>query len=228
MKTEEEKPLHVKPALYAFYYEILKDIAKRYGYNLLLHGSMNRDLDLVAIPWSDECGDEFEMIKKMAERLHGRNLNYKEQYNFSILPGNRHNYVIHLNRSRTWQHTLDGQYYLDISVVPTGQQVAAATADIKRERDEYYDTLQQHRIATAELQKRVEELEGQVPKWISMEERLPERAELTDDNLVLVDSCLYAGIMVCEYKGAKFIDPIDGSNITEYITRWMSIPQPLK
>ena len=66
-----EKPIHAKPSLYAFYYEELKVIAKEYGYNLVLHGSMNRDLDLIAIPWINEPKDEFEMIKHFDRHLRG-------------------------------------------------------------------------------------------------------------------------------------------------------------
>lgn len=107
------------------------------------------------------------------------------------------------------------------------QQVTAATEEIKRERDEYYDTLQEYRLKTADMEKRIQELEAQVPKWISVEERLPERSELTDDKLVLVDSVLYGGIMVCKFKNCKFIDPIDDTNVTEYVERWMPLPQPI-
>ena len=133
-----------------------------------------------------------------------------------------------VNAKQRWLLKFSVREWCEYANEHSFQQVTAATEEIKRERDEYYDTLQEYRLKTADMEKRIQELEAHVPKWISVDERLPERAELTDDNLVLVDSCLYAGIMVCEYKGAKFIDPIDGSNITEYITRWMSIPQPLK
>lgn len=57
------KPTHVKPALYAMFYEHLKDIAEEYGYNLLIHGSMQRDLDLVAVPWRDNPAPEQDMLK---------------------------------------------------------------------------------------------------------------------------------------------------------------------
>ena len=46
------KPKHIKPGLYAIYFENLKDIACEYGFNLVVHGSLNRDLDLIAIPWA--------------------------------------------------------------------------------------------------------------------------------------------------------------------------------
>ncbi len=40
---------------YACIYHGLATIARRHGYALSLHGSMLTDLDLVAIPWTDEA-----------------------------------------------------------------------------------------------------------------------------------------------------------------------------
>lgn len=113
------KPIHVKPSLYAFYYESLKIIAKDYGYNLVLHGSMNRDLDLIAIPWVDNTKDEFEMIQEFDKYLTGFCSSDKEHYMFGLLPAGRRGYVINLNRGGEWNKHVDVQYYIDISVIPT-------------------------------------------------------------------------------------------------------------
>jgi len=43
----EDKQVYAKPAIYCLFYENLKVIAKEFGYNLLIHGSINRDLDLL-------------------------------------------------------------------------------------------------------------------------------------------------------------------------------------
>jgi hypothetical protein len=115
------KPIHAKPGLYAMYYEHLKLIAKEYGYALLIHGSLNRDLDLVAIPWIDEPRSEEEMIRDFEEYLTGKNvLNSEKKTPFRILAGNRKNYTISLNRGDRdgeWIRFADEEYYLDISVV---------------------------------------------------------------------------------------------------------------
>lgn len=50
--------------MYALFYHDLKRIALRFGYNLVLHGSMNRDLDIIAIPWVDKPKSEQLMITK--------------------------------------------------------------------------------------------------------------------------------------------------------------------
>jgi len=116
--TPPKKPIHAKPCLYAFYYEELKTIAREYGYNLVLHGSMNRDLDLIAIPWVNDPKDEFEMIQHFDRHLRGYYSEQKDNYLFSMLPAGRKSYVINLNRSGAWNNYEDAQYYIDISVTP--------------------------------------------------------------------------------------------------------------
>lgn len=115
-----DKPKHYKPGLYAIFYAELKDIAEYYGYNLLIHGSMNRDLDLVAVPWIDNPKDEQLMIFEFQKYLTGMTLVKPDgTIPFTILPGNRHSYVIELNRGNRhgeWVRFEDSQYYLDISV----------------------------------------------------------------------------------------------------------------
>lgn len=56
------KPVHAKPSLYAYYFYELKVIALQFGYNLCLHGSLNRDMDLIAIPWIEYTGSVQEMM----------------------------------------------------------------------------------------------------------------------------------------------------------------------
>lgn len=115
------KPVQVKPGLYAIFYVYLKQIAEEYGYNLVLHGSMNRDLDLIAIPWTDTPRDEQDMIDDFHEYLTGKKAVRRPngEIYYSVLPGNRHAYTIDLNRGDKqgeWVRFEDQEYYLDISV----------------------------------------------------------------------------------------------------------------
>lgn len=122
METPVKKPTHAKPSLYAYYFLALKEIALEYGYNLVLHGSLNRDLDLIAIPWQEEVKDEFEMINALSKYLTGKISDYKTHYLYSELPAGRHSYVINLNRGgyqgKDDQYVDDPQYYIDVSVTP--------------------------------------------------------------------------------------------------------------
>ena len=65
------KPIHAKPSLYAFYFDIIKNIGLNYGYNIVLHGSLNRDLDIIAIPWIDDIGDLDSMIDEITNTIGG-------------------------------------------------------------------------------------------------------------------------------------------------------------
>lgn len=124
------KPTHVKPSLYAYYFETLKEIAKEYGYNLVLHGSMNRDLDLIAIPWQENVKPFLPMIQLFAETLGGEILpeSQDSRDDFAIKFHGRYNYIININRDLVMKyqgmgkteikHYQDPQYYIDISVTP--------------------------------------------------------------------------------------------------------------
>lgn len=122
-----QKPIHVKPSFYAMFLEPLKACAKEYGYNLVLHGSMNRDLDLILIPWQDEVGDEAEMIGRFCEIVDGKQMmmwdeKQKKAIDWNWLPGGRRNYVINVCRGGYYgkenAYMDDPQFYLDISITP--------------------------------------------------------------------------------------------------------------
>lgn len=119
-----DKPIHAKPQLYAYYFLQLKEIAKEFGYNLVVHGSMNRDLDLIAIPWVDDPKAELDLIHELHKAITGYTASpesWKEIYMFKELSGGRHSYVINVNRRQTDAHGNfrdDPQYYIDISVTP--------------------------------------------------------------------------------------------------------------
>lgn len=114
------KPIKAKPIFYAHVYEALKKIAMDMGYNLLIHGSLDRDLDLVAITWSDDAKPMESVVIAFDEYLTGSSQkggDIKLSYLYKVLPGGRHSYVINLNRGGRWNNYMDEQWYLDISFV---------------------------------------------------------------------------------------------------------------
>lgn len=50
-------------------FEKMFAIAKACGYSIGLHGSMKRDVDLIAAPWTDEACDADELIKALCEGM---------------------------------------------------------------------------------------------------------------------------------------------------------------
>lgn len=50
---------------YAQLYPVLAIKALEYGYTLALHGSMQRDLDVIAIPWEETVREPLELVKAL-------------------------------------------------------------------------------------------------------------------------------------------------------------------
>lgn len=66
-KRPEPKRITGAP-FYPMYYTAMAKTCRIYGYALTCHGSMVRDLDLVAIPWTDEAVDEKTLIDELIAR----------------------------------------------------------------------------------------------------------------------------------------------------------------
>ncbi len=130
---EENKPIHAKPSLYAFYFEVIKEIGLKYGYNIVLHGSMNRDLDLILIPWEETIGSKENLIDEISTTIGGqilmqnRSATNKIGDRFSEKSHGRVVYIININRDFELKYNglvcerkdyADTQYYIDISVLP--------------------------------------------------------------------------------------------------------------
>lgn len=58
---------HHGPVYAASFYPALAMICRRHGYALAVHGSLARDLDLVAIPWVDAAGEPESVIAEIME-----------------------------------------------------------------------------------------------------------------------------------------------------------------
>lgn len=127
-----KKPIHAKPSLYAFYFDAIKQIGISYGYNIVLHGSMSRDLDLIAIPWIENVGDKESMVDEIASSIGGsvlmqnRTVKNIEGDRFSLKPHNRIAYIININRDFEMKFNgtiseineyCDPQYYIDLSLI---------------------------------------------------------------------------------------------------------------
>lgn len=58
------------PAFYGLYFVAMCKTAREFGYALALHGSMQRDCDIIAVPWTDAAIGSDELIAVLLER-HG-------------------------------------------------------------------------------------------------------------------------------------------------------------
>ena len=107
---EPKEYKHCPAPMYSLVYSFLRPLFHEIGYNLVCHGSMNRDLDLIAIPWVEDCGtleDIYEIMQREGfsvgnpqgiEKSHGR-----------IAP----TFLFEWGHPHT--------YYIDLSIIPTSK-----------------------------------------------------------------------------------------------------------
>ena len=118
-----DKPIKSKPVLYAVCLPELQRIAIEHGYNLVVHGSLNRDLDLICIAWTDEPSNRIVLLDAFVEFLGAKKSrnpkDIEKSYHHSKLAGGRDSHIIHLNYGfdSLGEHT-DDIWYLDISFTP--------------------------------------------------------------------------------------------------------------
>jgi hypothetical protein len=62
------KPPNMAP-LYVSIWERATEVARECGYALAVHGTLGRDLDLIACPWTDAATSAEDLAGKMAEAL---------------------------------------------------------------------------------------------------------------------------------------------------------------
>jgi hypothetical protein len=105
----------LKPWAFAYLYDSLVAVAQDHGYALALHGSMSRDLDLIAVPWTNNASTKpvlMDALNKDISRF--RVDKFRKGYEENDLktptkkPHGRTAYALHLG----------GDAYVDISIMP--------------------------------------------------------------------------------------------------------------
>jgi len=109
------------PPMYAVLYPALVVIARKHGYALAVHGSMARDFDLIAVPWTAEAGEPGPMVDEMKTAVQGVYVHHEFDHlltdsHITKKPHGRLSWSIHLTNKGA-----DGPY-LDISVMPRATQ----------------------------------------------------------------------------------------------------------
>lgn len=89
---------------YTCFIPAMREIAFNHGYALALHRSMNRDCDIILVPWTDEAKPPQAMIDKLRERLG------------AIIPEG--DPVCKPHGRRSWTLSMGGEMFFDIAVMP--------------------------------------------------------------------------------------------------------------
>lgn len=98
----------------------MRDVARKLGYAIAIHGSLKRDIDLIAAPWSDEAVDARDLVAALILAIREAN----EGVGFI----DDRNDLVHLLQGhpkphgrRCWSIQL-GATYVDLSVMPRSRQ----------------------------------------------------------------------------------------------------------
>jgi hypothetical protein len=96
---------------YGVLYPKLREVAHRLGYALTLHGSLQTDLDVVAVPWVEDAAPEQELVTALVEACGGYLVAGRgegvERFR-TRKPHGRQVWTIHLDRAG----------YIDLGVMP--------------------------------------------------------------------------------------------------------------
>jgi len=109
-----DKP--IRPAAsYALLMPELTAAVKPLGYALTLHGSLCRDLDLVAVPWAEDAAEPQAVVDAITAAIGGWQLH--KEHEPAIKPHGRMVYSVHF-RNVTGTSLPQGHPYIDLSVMP--------------------------------------------------------------------------------------------------------------
>lgn len=100
----------------------IRELAREVGYAVGVHGSQERDFDLIAAPWVDEAVGPMELAQHIADGLGGRVVDYERQDK----PCGRWSCNI---------HTPDWTKLIDLSVMPPPAAALAAAEQRGRESE---------------------------------------------------------------------------------------------
>lgn len=108
MKNADEVNPNGRPVFYAVLYNDFRKAALECGYALALHGSMARDMDLIAVAWNEDAASVETLVKRISDCI-GETV-WKDH---------------HLNTAETKPHgrisytlSIMGEWFIDLSVIP--------------------------------------------------------------------------------------------------------------
>lgn len=124
----------------------LRAVAREKGYALAYHGSLARDIDLIAVPWLDSAVDAptlAETIRAEAERITGHGAFWLDHPDTRPTDYTRHSPEPRAHGRLGWSIHIGGSgTYIDLSVVPAGSaHVDARVAELKRQINAAYDQI---------------------------------------------------------------------------------------
>lgn len=100
---------------YAFIYHGLATIARHHGYALSIHGTMAHDLDLVAIPWTEDAEDATTVMEAIKKHIGACGINIQNDGSENKMPTRKP------HGRMSWRLNVYGGS-VDLSVMPRSVQ----------------------------------------------------------------------------------------------------------
>ena len=100
--------------MYAALIPSLQAVARQNGYALAVHGSMARDLDVIAVPWTHDAVEPTRLAETIRQSFQGV-LCERFEENPAVRPHGRLAYAFYFNEKDA--STTHGPY-LDLSIMP--------------------------------------------------------------------------------------------------------------
>lgn len=117
MKDKSEVRIEGKPVFYALLYESMRKAALDCGYALALHGSMQSDMDLMAMPWVEDAKHPDELAQAIDDCI-GETVwkGWWKDKDRTIKPHGRIVYTI----------SIFSDWHIDLSVMPRKESEAGS------------------------------------------------------------------------------------------------------
>ena len=99
--------------IYAQLLPRIREVAKGLGYAIAIHGTMARDLDLLAVPWIDDASEPLDLVKAIHEEVGGFVIgDLKDRGKVSDEPTRQPHGRL------SWNIAWGGRAFIDLSIMP--------------------------------------------------------------------------------------------------------------
>lgn len=109
--------------IYAQLLPRIKEAAKRLGYAIAIHGTMQRDLDLLAAPWIEDAAEPKELVAEVQKAVGGFVLG-----DLSKKGGVSEEPTVQPHGRLSWNICWGGRPFIDLSIMPRLKKADTDTA----------------------------------------------------------------------------------------------------
>jgi len=119
-KTKDEVTTTGRAVFYTVLWESFRKAALECGWSLALHGSMARDMDMMAMKWTEDAKSKEDLVEALNSCIDGT---FWKEYNFKPFYGKPNDRVVYTLR-------IFSDFYIDLSIVEKPKLKVAYVRDL--------------------------------------------------------------------------------------------------